>query len=48
MKNFKERVARLRAHHEELLSKVNVPEEWGNGIYTRFQNPILTAQHAPL
>ena len=48
MKDFKERVARLRAHHEELLSKVNVPEEWGNGIYTRYQNPILTAQHAPL
>ncbi len=26
----------------------NIPEEWGNGIYTRYQHPILTAEHTPL
>jgi len=46
--DFKQRVDALRAHHEALLSRKNVPEEWGNGIYTRYQYPILTAEHTPL
>ena len=48
MTDFKERVAKLRAHHEELLTRKNVPLEWGNGIYTRYKYPILTAEHTPL
>ena len=48
MSNFEERVAALRAHHEELLSRKNVPLEWGNGIYTKSKFPILTAEHTPL
>ena len=35
-------------HHEELLSRKNEPVEWGNGIYEKYKNPILTAEHTPL
>ena len=48
MLSFNERVVALRAHHETLLARKNVPMEWGNGIYTKYQYPILTAEHTPL
>ncbi len=48
MKNFKEKVELLKQHHQELLKRPNVPEEWGNGIYTRYKYPVLTAEHTPL
>ena len=48
MSNFQERVKALRAHHEELLTRKNEPLEWGNGIYDKWKNPILTAEHTPL
>jgi 4-O-beta-D-mannosyl-D-glucose phosphorylase len=48
MKNYQEKIAALRKHYEELLIRPNIPEEWGNGIYTRYQYPILTAEHIPL
>jgi len=46
--NFQEKVAAVRSRHEELLSRPNIPEEAGNGIYTRYKNPIVTAEHTPL
>lgn len=46
--NFEEKVKALRAHHEELLSRPNKMKEWGNGIYDKYVNPILTADHTPL
>ena len=48
MNDFEKKVAALRQHHEELLSRKNEPEEWGNGIYEKWKNPILTAAHIPL
>ena len=48
MKNYQEKIAALRKHYEELLIRSNIPEEWGNGIYTRYRYPILTAEHIPL
>lgn len=44
---FDERLAWLRSSHEDLLAKKNTPIE-GNGIYCRYENPVLTAAHAPL
>lgn len=41
-------VTALREHHEQLLRKPNIPEVFGNGIYIRYKNPILTAEHTPL
>ena len=48
MTTFSDSVKALREHHEALLTRKNVPEAWGNGIYTRYQYPILTAEHTPL
>ena len=48
MSDFQTKVAALRAHHEELLTRKNEPMEWGNGIYDKWKNPILTAEHTPL
>lgn len=48
MTSFADKVKILRAHHEDLLTRKNVPEEWGNGIYTRYKYPVLTAEHTPL
>ncbi len=48
MTDFAKRVEALRAHHEELLTRKNTPKQWGNGIYTKYEYPILTAEHTPL
>ena len=45
--NFSERKAYVEAQHEALLTKKNTPIE-GNGIICRYENPILSAAHAPL
>ena len=45
---YQAKIAFLRERHEQLLRKPNIPEEFGNGIYTRYKNPILTAEHTPL
>ena len=47
-KEFEMKVAALRARHEELLSRPNKKKEWGNGIYDRYEYPIVTAEHTPL
>ncbi|QWG10643.1 glycoside hydrolase family 130 protein [Flammeovirga kamogawensis] len=46
--NFKEQLNRLITKQEELLSKSNTPTDEYNGIYTKYENPILTAAHTPL
>ena len=48
MRDFKERAEALRDVHEELLSRPNEPLEGGNGIYTKYRYPIVTAEHTPL
>ena len=48
MSDFNERVAALRKAHEELLTKTNKPLGRSNGIYKKYENPILTAEHTPL
>ena len=48
MTEFEKKVAALRAHHEELLTKKNEPIAWGNGIYEKYKNPVVTAEHVPL
>lgn len=46
--DFKEKVKALRERHEALLTRVNPKKEWGNGIYDKYEYPILTAEHTPL
>ena len=45
---FQEREKTLRENHEALLSRKNVSCGFQNGIYEKYQYPILTAEHTPL
>jgi len=45
---FFDRLAVLEKEHEELLFRPNKKTEPGNGIFSRYQYPVLTAQHTPL
>ena len=48
MKPFAEKVQALLDKHEELITRKNIPLEDGNGIYTRYQYPVVTAAHTPV
>ena len=48
MELFKDKVAKLLAEHETLLSRKNQPVEGGNGVAQRYEFPILTAAHTPI
>lgn len=45
---FEKRLQSLQKEHENLISKKNQQEEWGNGIFVRYCHPVLTAKHTPL
>jgi len=47
-KIFNTRFDQLVKSYRELINRPNTPEPVGNGIYTRWQNPVVTAQHAPI
>ncbi len=48
MENFKQRVEALLQRHEALITRKNYPKEDGNGIFTRYKYPVLTAAHTPV
>lgn len=48
MSDFKARVKNLLRDHENFLHRPNTPLASGNGVYSRWQNPILTAAHTPV
>jgi len=48
MKNFDDRLALLQAGHRALVEKPNAPVYPGNGIFVRYENPVVTAAHTPL
>lgn len=46
---FVERLGRLRARLAELTTRPNrVDRRWDNGVFERWEDPVLTAAHAPL
>ena len=45
---FKTKIEKLFADHEALITRKNRPLENGNGIFTRYEHPILTAEHTPV
>jgi len=45
---FEQRLAALREEQSALLKKKNKEYKLGNGIYKRYENPVLTAAHIPL
>lgn len=46
--DFERRFKNLEDAHESLLCKPNVKSELNNGVITKYNNPVLTAAHAPL
>ncbi len=48
MSEFKQKVKQLFQQHEALVTQKNQKKSSGNGIYNCYQNPILTAEHAPI
>ncbi len=48
MSDFKTRVKNLLRDHEDFVRRPNAPVASGNGIYSRWQNPILTSAHTPI
>lgn len=45
---FNHKLDRLLSKQEALLSKSNAPSAEDNGIFQRWQNPVVTAAHAPI
>ncbi|WP_407535339.1 glycoside hydrolase family 130 protein [Elizabethkingia miricola] len=46
---FETRKKTLKEAYENLILKENIKQQTlGNGIYDRYQNPVLTADHAPV
>ena len=48
MVNAQQRLADLRAEHEALIAEANAAQPRSNGIYQRWQHPVVTAAHVPL
>ena len=48
MSKFKEKRKELFKTHKELIERKNEKQAQGNGIYDRYQFPILTAAHTPI
>ncbi len=46
--NFDERLRSLTVDHDKLLSRKNRKLQNGNGIFDRYEFPVLTADHIPL
>jgi 4-O-beta-D-mannosyl-D-glucose phosphorylase len=45
---FNERLQQLESAHQALVNRKNKKEALGNGVYERYEYPIVTAQHTPL
>lgn len=45
---FSKRLQSLNSAYEALIIRENKREETGNGVYDRYEHPVLTAEHAPL
>jgi len=48
MNSSKTTLQQLNALHDELLNKKNEKVPFGNGIFDRYMNPVITTEHAPL
>jgi 4-O-beta-D-mannosyl-D-glucose phosphorylase len=45
---YQDRLRTLEKAHRDLLTRKNTAELPGNGVFTRYKYPVLTAEHAPL
>jgi 4-O-beta-D-mannosyl-D-glucose phosphorylase len=47
-KQFKARLASLNKEHEQLIRRKNKKDGRGNGVFSRYLNPVVTAEHTPI
>jgi len=45
---FQQQLKRLEQQHQKLIGRRNRPQKDGNGIFERYEFPVLTAEHVPL
>jgi 4-O-beta-D-mannosyl-D-glucose phosphorylase len=45
---FKLKLKQLQSRHQKLIGRRNRPAADGNGIFERYEHPVLTAEHTPL
>src|SRR5690606_36514992 len=45
---FDARYEAVKIAHEDLINKKNKPVLPGNGIFERYKNPVVTAEHIPI
>lgn len=45
---FTQKLKRIQQQHEQFLRRPNCPQKNGNGIFDRYEYPVLTAEHVPL
>ena len=45
---FRKKVQELFREHEKVIRRKNVKAKRGNGVYDRYADPVLTAEHTPL
>lgn len=46
--SFRQKLNQLQAQHRKLLNRPNRKHKSGNGIFDRYEFPVLTADHTPL
>lgn len=46
--NYQDKIHELLNAHQKFTSIANKPIEKSNGVFTRYKNPILTAEHTPI
>src|ERR1035438_5172900 len=47
-KSFTQALKLLQQRHQALIRRRNRPQKHGNGIFDRYEQPVLTADHVPL
>lgn len=45
---FRERISALTREHQKLTAMKNEPVKANNGVFIRYKNPVVTADHTPL
>lgn len=44
---YNERLSSLKQQYQKVIQKTNKPQNSNNGVYSRWQNPIITPDHIP-
>ena len=47
-KSFQQKLEQLQRAQQQLLKRPNRKQKQGNGIFDRYEFPVLTAEHTPL